>query len=250
MQLRKNFAILALIAVCGFILLCKKEEKPVVAQIVGTKYSNFDQWIYKKAGTADKAEQVELVYGMEEVTGLEIVPFETTDAKGNKSQADYLKLKTVSNKEGFALLKNFSDAVLFVTVDGDTSFAKPSITSPSKGKLIRGMYCLENEVNGEFSNVNCYGSIIKNGKIENYYKVWIQPNSPNISKDPLLGDTVKNLRKASMALEKFAKSTDPAEQQKLQATATEALKLVVSKADQFLDAANAIATEYGLVVTE
>ncbi|TGK07158.1 lipoprotein LenA [Leptospira semungkisensis] len=232
------------------LFVCKKEEAPV-PQIVGTKYSGFDQSIYKKPGTTSKTEFVTTVYGMEEVTGLEIVNHEGLDAKGNKTVTEYLKLKTVDNKEGYAPSKNFFEAVLFAVGDGDQAFVKNSLTSPTKGKLERGMYCFEIESNGDFAKVNCYGSILKNGKLNNLLGIWIQPNSPTLSKDPLLGDSLRNLKAASATLIELAKAgDDTAKQDKLKAEASKTLKTVADKGDQFLEDANALATEFGLSLTE
>ncbi|TGK38034.1 lipoprotein LenA [Leptospira andrefontaineae] len=238
------FTILALLA-CD-----KKKEETPIAQIVGTKYSGGDQYVYKKPGTKEKSEQVTLVYENEEVNGLEIVPFEFTDAKGNKTVTDYLKLKTVDGKEGFALLKNFYDAVLFVVGDGDTAFAKNSLTSPSKGKLEKGMSCFESEASGEFSKVRCSGSILKGGKLNNLHDIWIQPVSSNISRDPLLGDSVRNLKAASLKLIELNKTTDLAKQEELKKGATAALKTVFEKGDIFQESVNSLATEFGLTLSE
>ncbi|TGK11739.1 lipoprotein LenA [Leptospira fletcheri] len=244
----KNFLTVAIIAF--LFSACKKEQPSQQSQIVGTKYSGWDQWIYKKPGTASKAEQVTLVYGMEEVTGLEVVTHEETDKKGNKKVTEYLKLKTVDNKEGFAPVKNFFDAILFVVGEGGQAFAKNSLTSPSKGKLQRGMYCLEIEESGEFAKVKCYESIVKGGKLADLHDVWIQPASPSLSRDPLLGDTLRNLRSASTKLLEAAKMQDTTKQEQLKSEAAKALKSVVEKGDQFLDDANSIATEYGLTLAE
>ncbi|EQA44640.1 putative lipoprotein [Leptospira broomii serovar Hurstbridge str. 5399] len=229
---------------------CKKEVPSQQNQIVGTKYSGWDQWIYKNPGSTSKADQASLVYGMEEVSGIEIVTREETDKKGNKIVTEYLKLKTVDNKEGFAPAKNFFDAILFVVSEGDQTFAKNSLTSPSKGKLQRGMYCLEVEASGDFAKVRCYGSIVKGGKLTDIMDVWIQPASPNISKDPLLGDTLRNLRSASAKLIESAKTSETAKQEELKSSAAKLLKSVAEKGDQFLEDANSMATEYGLTLNE
>lgn len=238
------FTILALLA-CD-----KKKEEAPVEQILGTKYSGGDQYVYKNPGTREKSEQVTLVYEFEEVNGLEIVSHESTDPKGKKTVTEYLKLRTVDGKEGFGLLKNFYDAVLFVVGDGDTAFAKNSLTSPSKGKLEKGMSCFESEASGEFSKVRCYGSIVKGGKLNNLYDIWIQPVSSNISRDPLLGDSVRNLKTASLKLIELNKTTDPAKQEELKKSASTALKTVSEKGDIYQESANSIATEFGLTLSE
>ncbi|TGK09215.1 lipoprotein LenA [Leptospira selangorensis] len=242
---------IALIFTILVLLACdKKKEEAPVTQIVGTKYSGGDQHIYKNPGTREKSDQVTLVYEFEEVNGLEIVPFEVTDAKGKKTVTEYLKLRTVDGKEGFALLKNFYDAVLFVVGDGDTAFAKNSLTSPSKGKLEKGMSCFESEASGEFSKVRCNGSILKGGKLNNLHDIWIQPVSSNISRDPLLGDSVRNLKAASLKLLELSKTTDPVKQDELKKAATTALKTVFEKGDIFQGSANSLATEFGLTLSE
>ncbi len=245
---KKILAIFVAMAILIF-AACKKKEEAVVPQIIGTKYSGWDQYIYAAPGSTAKTGAI-LVYGNEEVTGLEIVPHETTDSKGNKTSTEYLKIKTIDGKEGYGPLKNFFDAVLFIVADGDLVFAKNSLTSPSKGKLERGMSCFEIEANGEFSKVRCNASILKSGKLNSFYDVWLQTNSPNISRDPLLGDSIRNLKAASNKLLELEKTTDPAKQEEIKATAAKALKLVAEKADQFSEDANALATEYGLTITE
>ncbi|MEI7013344.1 lipoprotein LenA [Leptospira licerasiae] len=242
---------IALIFTIFVLLACdKKKEDAPVEQIIGTKYSGSDQYVYKKPGTREKSEQVTLIYEFEEVNGLEIVPYESTDSKGNKSVTEYLKLKTVDGKEGFGLLKNFYDAVLFVVADGDTAFAKNSLTSPSKGKLEKGMSCFESEASGEFAKVRCNGSIVKAGKLNNLHDIWIQPISSNISKDPLLGDSIRNLKAASLKLIELSKTTDPVKQEELKKSATAALKTVFDKGDIYQGSANSIATEFGLTLSE
>ncbi|WP_367898175.1 lipoprotein LenA [Leptospira sp. WS58.C1] len=251
MRLGKFSINAATILVLLALIACdKKKEETPVAQIVGTKYSGWDQWVYKKPGTTEKSEQVTLVYGNEEVNGLEIVSHESTDAKGNKTVTEYLKLKTVDGKEGYGLLKNFFDAVLFIVGDGDTAFAKNSLTSPSKGKLEKGMSCFESEASGEFSKVRCNGSIVKAGKLNNLHDVWIQGASSNISRDPLLGDSIRNLKLASSKLIESDKTSDPAKQEELKKAAASALKTVVEKGDVYSESANTIANEYGLTLSE
>ncbi|MGJ4787468.1 lipoprotein LenA [Leptospira koniambonensis] len=245
-KLTSSVIVLALL----LFVACKKQEEAPVAQVIGTKYSGWDQWIYKKPGTTDKAEQLTLVYGNEEVSGLEVVNHESTDAKGVKTSVEYLKVKTVDGKEGYGLSKNFFDAVLFVVGPGDNAFAKNSLTSPSKGKLEKGMSCFELEASGDFSKVRCYASIVKAGKLETLYDVWIQGASSNISRDPILGDSIRNLKSASNKLIEASKSTDPAKQEELKTAAAKALKSVAEKGDVYLEDANTIASEYGLTITE
>ncbi|MFB5650378.1 lipoprotein LenA [Leptospira wolffii] len=230
---------------------CKKQEEAPVAQIVGTKYSAWNQWIYKKPGTAEKTDQVSLVYGNEEVTGLELVNHESTDAKGNKTSAEYLKMKTVDGKEGFALAKNFFDDVIFIIAEGDSVYAKNSLTSPTKGKLEKGMSCFESEANGDFAKVRCSASILKGGKLNSFYEVWIQTSSPNLSRissNPLLADSIRNLKTASDKILEAEKATEPAKQDELKKAAAAALKTVVEKGDQFQEDATNLATEHGLVL--
>ncbi|PJZ78072.1 lipoprotein LenA [Leptospira neocaledonica] len=250
MKIGKKLSSVILMLAILFLAACKKQEEAPTAQIIGTKYSGWDQWIYKKPGTTEKSEQLTIVYGNEEVTGLEIVNHESTDSKGVKTTAEYIKVRTVDGKEGYAALKNFFDAVLFVIADGAQAFAKNSLTSPSKGKLERGMSCFELEASGDFSKVRCYAAIIKGGKLNNLYDVWIQPDSPSISKDPLLGDSIRNLKTASNKLIEAEKATDPAKQEELKTAAAKALKAVAEKGDAYLEDANTLASEYGLTITE
>ncbi|RHX87764.1 lipoprotein LenA [Leptospira stimsonii] len=225
---------------------CKKEEKKDVPQILGTRFANYDQWIYKTPGSDKKEDQVSLVYGMEEVTGLETVEVQipTKDKKGT-IPTEYLKVRTVENKEGFAPLKNFSENVYFVLNATDDAFVKPTITANTKGKLKRGMYCLEQEVIGEFSKVTCYDSILEGDKLVNYYDVWIKTISPNLSKDALLGETIKLLKKASQDLAKSNTATEE-EKSKLLTSATEALKKALAKQDEFSTDINNLATKFSL----
>ncbi|EMJ98282.1 lipoprotein LenA [Leptospira alstonii] len=225
---------------------CKKEEKKQEAQILGTRFANFDQWIYKVPGSDKKEDQVGLVYGMEEVTGLETVDTEVATKKGT-STVTFIKVKTVENKEGYAPVKNFSENVYFVLNDSDDAFVKPTITANTKGKLKRGMYCLEQEVIGEFSKVTCYDSILTEEKLNNYYDVWIKTVSASLSKDALLGETVKLLKKSSQELSRYNSVSDE-EKNKILQVATEALKKAASKQDEFNADINALAGKFGIVL--
>ncbi|AOP32413.1 lipoprotein LenA [Leptospira tipperaryensis] len=225
---------------------CKKEEKKDVPQILGTRFANYDQWIYKIPGSDKKEDQVSLVYGMEEVTGLETVDVQvpTKDKKGMVS-ATFLKVRTVENKEGYAPVKNFSENVYFVLNASEDAFVKPTITANTKGKLKRGMYCLEQEVIGEFSKVTCYDSILEEEKLTNYYDVWIKTASPHLSKDALLGETIKLLKKASQELAKYNSATEE-EKTKILSSATEALKKAASKQDEFSTDITNLASKFNL----
>ncbi|WP_317660239.1 lipoprotein LenA [Leptospira borgpetersenii] len=238
-----------LFLILSFVLLmigCKKEEKKPEAQILGTRFANFDQWIYKVPGSEKKEDQVSLVYGMEEVTGLETVDMEVTTKKGN-STVTFIKVKTVENKEGYAPIKNFSENVYFVLNDSDYAFVKPTITANTKGKLKRGMYCLEQEVIREFSKVTCYDSILTEDKLNNYYDVWIKTVSVSLSKDALLGETVKLLKKSSQELAKYNSASDE-EKNKILQVATESLKKAAAKQDEFTADVNALAGKFGIVL--
>ncbi|ALO24389.1 MULTISPECIES: lipoprotein LenA [Leptospira] len=238
-----------LFLILSFALLmigCKKEEKKPEAQILGTRFANFDQWIYKVPGSEKKEDQVSLVYGMEEVTGLETVDMEVTTKKGN-STVTFIKVKTVENKEGYAPIKNFSENVYFVLNDSDDAFVKPTITANTKGKLKRGMYCLEQEVIREFSKVTCYDSILTEDKLNNYYDVWIKTVSVSLSKDALLGETVKLLKKSSQELAKYNSASDE-EKNKILQVATESLKKAAAKQDEFTADVNALAGKFGIVL--
>ncbi|EMN12000.1 lipoprotein LenA [Leptospira borgpetersenii] len=238
-----------LFLILSFALLmigCKKEEKKPEAQILGTRFANFDQWIYKVPGSEKKEDQVSLVYGMEEVTGLETVDMEVTTKKGN-STVTFIKVKTVENKEGYAPIKNFSENVYFVLNDSDYAFVKPTITANTKGKLKRGMYCLEQEVIREFSKVTCYDSILTEDKLNNYYDVWIKTVSVSLSKDALLGETVKLLKKSSQELAKYNSASDE-EKNKILQVATESLKKAAAKQDEFTADVNALAGKFGIVL--
>ncbi|RHX94832.1 lipoprotein LenA [Leptospira yasudae] len=234
-----SFALLIMIG-------CKKEEKKQEAQILGTRFANFDQWIYKVPGSDKKEDQVSLVYGMEEVTGLETVDAEVATKKGT-STVSFIKVKTVENKEGYAPAKNFSENVYFVLNDSDDAFVKPTITANTKGKLKRGMYCLEQEVIGEFSKVTCYDSILTEDKLNNYYDVWIKTVSASLSKDALLGETVKLLKKSSQELSRYNSVSDE-EKNKIIQVATESLKKAASKQDEFNADINTLAAKFGIVL--
>ncbi|EKR74908.1 lipoprotein LenA [Leptospira noguchii] len=239
-----------LFLILSFLLLimigCKKEEKKQEAQILGNRYANFDQWIYKVPGSDKKEDQVSLVYGMEEVTGLENIDTEVTTKKGT-STVTYIKVKTVENKEGFAPAKNFSENVYFVLNDADDAFVKPTITANTKGKLKRGMYCLEQEVIQEFSKVTCYDSILTEDKLNNYYDVWIKTISTSLSKDPLLGETVKLLKKSSQELARYNSVSDE-EKNKILQVATESLKKAAAKQDEFNTDINNLAGKFGIIL--
>ncbi|MCG6166242.1 lipoprotein LenA [Leptospira sp. FAT2] len=234
-----SFALLIMIG-------CKKEEKKQEAQILGTRFANFDQWIYKVPGSDKKEDQVSLVYGMEEVTGLETVDAEVATKKGT-STVTFIKVKTVENKEGYAPVKNFSENVYFVLNDSDDAFVKPTITANTKGKLKRGMYCLEQEVIGEFSKVTCYDSILTEDKLSNYYDVWIKTVSASLSKDALLGETVKLLKKSSQELSRYNSVSDE-EKNKIIQVATESLKKAALKQDEFNADVNTLAAKFGIVL--
>ncbi|MDV6234022.1 lipoprotein LenA [Leptospira ellisii] len=226
-------------------IACKKEEKKEV-QILGTRFANFDQWIYKNPGSDKKEDQVSLVYGMEEVTGIETVDTEIVSKKGN-AVVTFIKVRTVENKEGYAPAKNFSENVYFVLNDSEDAFVKPTITANTKGKLKRGMYCLEQEVIGEFSKVTCYDSILTEDKLTNYYDVWIKTASASLSKDALLGETVKLLKKSSQELAKFNAAAEE-EKAKILQNATESLKKAAAKQDEFIADINNLASKFGITL--
>ncbi|MCP5493596.1 MAG: lipoprotein LenA [Leptospiraceae bacterium] len=189
--MRKWHFILFFIILISFLGVCKKNETQKPEQILGTRYSRFDQYIYSRAGSSKKADKVALVYALEEVTGLEVV---------EEKKTQYLKLKTVTGKEGYAPFKNFTEGVWFVVKEGANAFRKPTPTAGTKGKLNVGSICFIEEEQADWVNARCLSAHIKDGELEDWNDVWIQPSEAYFSKDPLIGQTALLIREATKLL--------------------------------------------------
>jgi lipoprotein LenA len=225
----------AVISLLGFLSVNCKAKEPLPEQIQGKRFASYNQWIYSKPDTTKKEDQVALIYIFEEVTALGTEEVEVTE-KSEKKKVEYLKLKTVDQKEGYAQSSGFAEAVLFITQDGVDAFVKPTLTSGTKGKLTRGTYCLVKETMGEFSRVDCKESILQEGKfkLDDYWNVWITDSPESISRDPLLGETIKLMRQASLDLVKF-NSASMEEGDKLRESIQAALNKAMEKNDIFIE---------------
>ncbi len=239
----KQFKLIGVMLILG-ILGCK--DKTVVPdQVLGVRYANYDQWIYKEPGSKKKEDQVALVYGFEEVTALESKEISIKEGKEEKKEI-YVKLKTVDNKEGYALASNFSEAIFFI-VDGNTdAFLKPTLTSGTRGKVSRASYCLLKETIGTFSKVDCKESVLQPNapKLNDYYNVWIEKKETNVSNDPLLGETTKILRRASSDILKIRTMGQVDESTKLVETNTKELQKALEKNDIFVEDVNSLIQQY------
>ncbi|MCB1158429.1 MAG: lipoprotein LenA [Leptospiraceae bacterium] len=205
----------------------KKEEENKVdnTQILGKRYPDGNVFITSVPGSTKKQDRVALVYDLEEVTGLEI------KSEGNK---EYLKLKTVTGKEGYAPLDRFVEVVYFAVGDGITAFLKPTLTAPTKGKMDKGALCYIKETLSEWGRATCYSAKLTFGEVpETYYNVWIQLSDPGLSKDPMLGQTALTIRNATKVIAKAMKTENPEEAAKLRKEAKETLNKAIEKEDVF-----------------
>ncbi|MCZ8341547.1 MAG: lipoprotein LenA [Leptospira sp.] len=230
----KNSIQIAFLLVFAF-FSCK--DKGILPnQTLGLRYSNYTQWIYKEAGSKKKEDQVTLVYGFEEVTALENKEIEVGEGKDKKKET-FLLLRTVDNKEGYASTSGFSEAIYFVTENGLDAYLKPTLTSGTKGKLSRGTYCLLQEIIGEFAKVDCKETMLPadGSKLNDFYNVWIEYNSPSLSKDPTLGETVKTLRQASLDFVKINPNLPANELNNLHKSNIKELEKVLEKNDVYAE---------------
>ena len=211
--------------------------KEAEAQILGTRYSKIDQHISSIAGSAKKEHRVTLVYALEEVNVLEKV---TEDKK------DFYKLSTVTGKEGYSLASNFSEAVLFVVKDGLSAFRKPTLTAGTKGKFALGSICFVKEIQGEWANVDCLTSSVKDGLVEDWYDVWIQAADERLSKDPLLGQTALLIREAYKIITKANKLTGT-DRDKLLLDAKDRLMKAYEKEDVLQPVVTSILIKYQMM---
>lgn len=155
---------------------------------------------------------------------------------------EYYRLTTVNGKEGFALSKNFSEAVYFVVKEVE-AFRKPTLTAGTKGKLEISAICFQKEIQGEWSNVDCLGANSTEAKLEDWYDVWVQPNSESFAKNPLLGQTALELKEVRSVLIKLAQGTDAEVSAKLKSKAKELLTKSKERADLFLEKATEFETK-------
>ncbi|WCL49028.1 lipoprotein LenA [Leptospira sp. GIMC2001] len=223
----------------ALLVICKPSES-LPEQIQGVRYASYTQWIYKTPGTTKKEDQVALVYGFEEVTALGAETIEVEEGKTKKS-VDYLKVKTVDQKEGYAAASGFAEGIFFVSAPGLDAFLKPTFTAGTKGKVSRGSYCLMKETIGEFSKVDCKETILQPDslKLEDLYNVWITASPEYVNNDPLLGETTKLLRQASTDYIKL-KDIAPEEAEKLKKSILASLEKAEEKEDLFFDDVRAL----------
>ncbi|MBP9165425.1 MAG: lipoprotein LenA [Leptospiraceae bacterium] len=230
-------SILLILVSLTFFVLCKPKMKEAEAQILGTRYSKIDQHISSIPGSAKKEHRVTLVYALEEVNVLEKV---TEDKK------DFYKLSTVTGKEGYSLASNFSEAVLFVVKDGLSAFRKPTLTAGTKGKFALGSICFVKEIQGEWANVDCLTSSVKDGLVEDWYDVWIQAADERLSKDPLLGQTALLIREAYKIITKANKLTGT-DRDKLLLDAKDRLMKAYEKEDVLQPVVTSILIKYQMM---
>lgn len=227
-------------------MIACKDKADLPEQIQGTRYAAFNQWIYAEPNSKKKEDQVALIYTFEEVTALESKEVEITEGN-TKKKVEFLKLETVDKKIGYAPSSGFAEAVVFITADGLDAFLKPTLTAGTKGKISRGSYCLVKETIGEFSRVDCRASVLEDGKskLEEYWNVWISLSPEFMSRDPLLGETVKLLRQASTDIISL-KSASEEEGQKLRKSIGETLRKVEERADILSDLAGSLRIFHGI----
>ncbi|MBK6605784.1 MAG: lipoprotein LenA [Leptospiraceae bacterium] len=230
-------SILLILVSLTLFVLCKPKTKEAEAQILGTRYSKIDQHISSIAGSAKKEHRVTLVYALEEVNVLEKV---TEDKK------DFYKLSTVTGKEGYSLASNFSEAVLFVVKDGLSAFRKPTLTAGTKGKFALESICFVKEIQGEWANVDCLTSSVKDGLVEDWYDVWIQAADERLSKDPLLGQTALLVREAYKIIAKANKLTGT-DRDKLLLDAKDKLMKAYEKEDVLQSVVTSILVKYQMM---
>ncbi len=223
---------LFILSLLVFLVLCKPKKKEE-EQIVGTRYSRFDQYVSVVLGSEKKEDKKILIYALEEVNVKETLKHQ---------EKEYYRLTTVNGKEGYALSKNFSEAVYFVVKEMD-AFRKPTLTAGTKGKLEISAICFQKEIQGEWSNVDCLGANSTEAKLEDWYDVWIQPNQDNFAKNPLLGQTALELKEVRSILIKLAQGTDAEVSAKLKSKARELLTKSKERADLFLDKATEFETK-------
>lgn len=192
-----------LIGLALFLSVCKKEDQKAEdnKQIIGTRYSDSTIHIYSKPGSTKADDKVSIIYALEEVTGLEIV--DSPDGKGKK----YLKLKTVTGKEGYALAERFVEAIYFSVEEGVPAFKKPTLTAPLQGKMDKGAICFVKEMQGDWANANCNSAKYEYGKKpEDYYDVWVQVTDTKLTKEPMIGQTAMTIRQATKLIADYKSS--------------------------------------------
>lgn len=226
-----------IIIISSLLSSCKEKNKEPEAQILGTRYSKIDQHITSIPGSVKKEHRVSLVYALEEVTVLE---------KLSQEKKDYFKLSTVTGKEGYSLASNFSEAVLFVVKDGLSAFRKPTLTAGTKGKFALGSICFVKEIQGEWANVDCLTSSVKDGLVEDWYDVWIQTADDRLSRDPLIGQTALLLRDAYKIINKANKLTGT-DRDKLLVDAKEKLMKASEKEDILQPTVLSVMVKYGMI---
>ncbi|MCZ8238413.1 MAG: lipoprotein LenA [Leptospiraceae bacterium] len=236
----KFWGLVALFAFVG----CK-DQSIIPDQIVGVRYANYTQWIYKEPGSKKKEDQVALVYGLEEVTAIDTKEISIQEGKEEKKEV-YLKLKTVDNKEGYAVASGFAEAVYFILDGNLDAFVKPTLTSSTKGKVSRGSYCLLKETIGEFSKVDCKETVLQAGtnKLNDIYNVWVSNKETSLSNDPLLGETVKIMRQSSSDLLKIASQPGATENAKLIENNLKELDKAIEKNDAFIEDATQLKAQF------
>ncbi|MBK8394297.1 MAG: lipoprotein LenA [Leptospiraceae bacterium] len=232
----RNRKIIFLI-ILSLLLFCKDKPKEPEAQILGTRYSKIDQHIFSEIGSSKKDQRVSLIYALEEVTVLDKISHE---------KKDYYKLSTVTGKEGYAQATNFSEAVYFISKEGLSAFRKPTLTAGTKGKFAIGAICFVKEVQGEWANVDCITSSVKDGLVEDWYDVWIQTSDDRLSKDPLLGQTALLLREAYKIINK-ANKLSGSDRDKLMIVAKDKLMKANEKEDLLQPTVLSVLAKYGMI---
>ncbi|MCB1176557.1 MAG: lipoprotein LenA, partial [Leptospiraceae bacterium] len=169
----KKFSFIPILLIFFAFADCKKKDtnsKP--EQILGTRYSRYNHFIFTKPGAKDKKSQVALIYAFEEVTALE----EVTE-KGKS----FFKVKSVIGKEGFAPSSAYCENVLVITGNDFPAFRKPTITAGIKTELSQAAICFVKENQGEWLFVDCLNIDYNKIKPEFYSSVWIQSKDERIS---------------------------------------------------------------------
>lgn len=236
-----KLGVIAIWVIVGILPGCKKDNSQArPEQIMGKKFATYNQWLYSKPNTNKKEDQVTLVYMFEEVTGLSREEIEVNEGNAKKT-VEFWKIRTVDNKEGYAPASGFVEGILFVVQDGLNAFLKPTFTAGTKGRLTRGSFCFIKERIAEFTNVDCREAVLPDDriKLEDHFNVWINVVPESVSQDPLLGESVKNLRQVSLDMIKLRSATEP-DAEKLRKSIGETLEKILEKEDIFSNEAKAL----------
>ena len=102
------------------------------------------------------------------------------------------------------------------------------------------------EIQGEWANVDCLTSSVKDGLVEDWYDVWIQAADERLSKDPLLGQTALLIREAYKIITKANKLTGT-DRDKLLLDAKDRLMKAYEKEDVLQPVVTSILIKYQMM---